>query len=111
VLIVRILAVQQYAKLKLTSELIGDISGLDGSQNYNIFSLMIYIQGLDFVITEAKKRGLYLILSMVNNWNAFGGKKQYVQWARDKGQYLGSDDDFFTSSITQGFYMNHVKVS
>jgi mannan endo-1,4-beta-mannosidase len=48
---------------------------------------------------------------MVNNWNAFGGKKQYVQWARDKGQYLGSDDDFFTSSITQGFYMNHVKVS
>ena len=72
--------------------------------------LSIYVKGLDYVIVEAKKRGLYLILSLVNNWDAFGGKKQYVQWARDKGHYLGSDDDFFTSSITQRFYMNHVNV-
>uniref|UniRef100_A0ACD5ZJL4 Uncharacterized protein n=1 Tax=Avena sativa TaxID=4498 RepID=A0ACD5ZJL4_AVESA len=66
-------------------------------------------KGLDFVIAEAKKRGLYLILSLVNNWEAYGGKKQYVQWARNQGHYLGSDDDFFTSSITQRFYMNHVR--
>ncbi|CAM0943915.1 unnamed protein product [Alopecurus aequalis] len=65
--------------------------------------------GLDFVIAEAKKRGIYLILSLVNNWNAFGGKNQYVQWARDEGHYLGSDDDFITDGLTQRFYMNHIK--
>uniref|UniRef100_A0A0E0CRX5 mannan endo-1,4-beta-mannosidase n=1 Tax=Oryza meridionalis TaxID=40149 RepID=A0A0E0CRX5_9ORYZ len=63
--------------------------------------------GLDFVIAEAKKRGLYLILSLVNNWDGFGGKKQYVQWARDQGHNLGSDDDFFRSDVTKQFYKNH----
>ncbi|KAM0903819.1 hypothetical protein ACQ4PT_018422 [Festuca glaucescens] len=65
--------------------------------------------GLDFVIAEAKKRGVYLILSLVNNWSDFGGKNQYVQWAREQGHYLGSDEDFFTDSLTQRFYMNHIK--
>ncbi|KAM0860991.1 hypothetical protein ACQ4PT_046184 [Festuca glaucescens] len=65
--------------------------------------------GLDFVIAEAKKRRLYLILGMVNNWAPFGGKKQYVQWARDKGHYMGSDDDFFSSDVTQSFYKSHIK--
>jgi mannan endo-1,4-beta-mannosidase len=62
------------------------------------------------VIAEAKKRGVYLILSLVNNWSDFGGKNQYVQWARDQGHYLGSDEDFFTDGLTQRFYMNHIKV-
>ncbi|XP_062221352.1 putative mannan endo-1,4-beta-mannosidase 9 [Phragmites australis] len=65
--------------------------------------------GLDYVIAEAKERGIYLILSLVNNWDGYGGKKQYVQWARDQGHYMGSDDDFFTSSVTKDFYKNHVK--
>ncbi|TVU28643.1 hypothetical protein EJB05_20168 [Eragrostis curvula] len=65
--------------------------------------------GLDFVIAEAKKRGVYLILSLVNNWDGYGGKKQYMQWARDKGHAMGSDDDFFTNSVTKQFYKNHVK--
>ena len=68
------------------------------------------MQGLDFVIAEAKKRGIYLILSLVNNMDGFGGKKQYVQWARDRGHYLGSDDDFFSDALTQQFYKNHIKV-
>ncbi|KAF7086178.1 hypothetical protein CFC21_089504 [Triticum aestivum] len=65
--------------------------------------------GLDFVIAEAKKRGLYLILSLANNWGDFGGRRQYVQWAKDQGHNLGSDDDFFTDRHTQRFYMNHIK--
>ncbi|KAI4965075.1 hypothetical protein ZWY2020_057523 [Hordeum vulgare] len=65
--------------------------------------------GLDFVIAEAKKRGIYLILSLVNNMDNFGGKKQYVQWARDRGHYLRSDDDFFSDAVTQKFYKNHIK--
>ncbi|KAL6912074.1 hypothetical protein ACP4OV_000879 [Aristida adscensionis] len=65
--------------------------------------------GLDYVIAEARKQKIYLILSLVNNWDGYGGKKQYVQWAREQGHSMGSDDDFFTSSVTKNFYKNHVK--
>jgi len=47
----------------------------------------------------------------VNNYENFGGKKQYVNWARSHGQYLTSDDDFFRSPVVKGYYMNHVRVS
>ncbi|TMW85943.1 hypothetical protein EJD97_022208 [Solanum chilense] len=67
-------------------------------------------QGLDFVISEAKKYGIHLIMSLVNNWDAFGGKKQYVEWAVQRGQKLTSDDDFFTNPMVKGFYKNNVKV-
>ncbi|XP_014519464.1 mannan endo-1,4-beta-mannosidase 7 [Vigna radiata var. radiata] len=65
--------------------------------------------GLDFVISEARKYGIKLILSLVNNYENFGGKKQYVNWARSHGQYLTSDDDFFRSPVVKGYYMNHVR--
>ncbi|KAL7135447.1 hypothetical protein ABFS83_11G097000 [Erythranthe nasuta] len=66
-------------------------------------------KGLDFVVSEAKKHGIYLILSLVNNWEGYGGKKQYVQWARDQGQNLNNEDDFFTNPIVKGYYKNYVK--
>ncbi|KAJ1254442.1 hypothetical protein BS78_K053000 [Paspalum vaginatum] len=66
-------------------------------------------RGLDYVIAEAKKHGVHLILSLVNNWDGYGGKKKYVQWAREQGHYLSSDDDFFTNSVAKAFYKNHVK--
>ncbi|KAL2348550.1 hypothetical protein Fmac_002550 [Flemingia macrophylla] len=65
--------------------------------------------GLDFVVSEARKYGIKLILSLVNNYENFGGKKQYVNWARSHGQYLSSDDDFFRSHVVKGYYMNHVR--
>ncbi|KHN36084.1 mannan endo-1,4-beta-mannosidase 7-like [Glycine soja] len=65
--------------------------------------------GLDFVVSEARKYGIKLILSLVNNYENFGGKKQYVNWARSHGQYLTSDDDFFRSPVVKGYYMNHVR--
>ncbi|KAK4490420.1 hypothetical protein RD792_001097 [Penstemon davidsonii] len=65
--------------------------------------------GLDFVVSEANKYGIYLILSLVNNWEGFGGKRQYVQWGRDQGQYLNNDDDFFTNSVIKGYYKDHIK--
>ncbi|KAM3224612.1 hypothetical protein ACQJBY_057784 [Aegilops geniculata] len=73
-----------------------------------VYSEDVFV-GLDFVIAEAKKRGLYLILSLVNNWGDFGGKKQYVQWAKEQGHNLGPDDDFFRDALTQQLYKNHVK--
>lgn len=66
-------------------------------------------KGLDFVISEARKNGVYLILSLANNWKDFGGRNQYVQWARKSGQYLSNDDEFFTNSVTKGYYKNHIK--
>lgn len=66
-------------------------------------------QGLDFVISEAKKYGIKLVLSLVNNYDSFGGKKQYVNWARSEGQSVSSDDDFFTNSVVKSYYKNHIK--
>ncbi|GMP44930.1 hypothetical protein CsSME_00013653 [Camellia sinensis var. sinensis] len=74
-----------------------------GSYNEQTF------QGLDFVVSEAKRYGIKLILSLVDNYENFGGKKQYVDWARSQGQNLASDDDFFTNSVVKGYYKNHIK--
>ncbi|KAB2004457.1 hypothetical protein ES319_D11G199700v1 [Gossypium barbadense] len=74
-----------------------------GSYNEQMF------KGLDFVIAEARKYRIKLILSLANNYESFGGKKQYVNWARSQGQYLTSDDDFFRNPVVKGYYKNHVK--
>ncbi|KAK2660564.1 hypothetical protein Ddye_007097 [Dipteronia dyeriana] len=74
-----------------------------GSYNEQMF------QGLDFVISEAKKNGIMLVLSLVNNYDQFGGKKQYVNWARNQGQSISSDDEFFTNSVVKEYYKNHIK--
>lgn len=63
------------------------------------------------MVAEAGKHGIKLILSLVNNYESFGGKKQYVNWARSHGQYLTSDDDFFRNSVVKTYYKNHVSVS
>lgn len=68
-------------------------------------------QGLDFVIAEAKRHGIYLLLCLTNNFDDFGGKRQYVQWANaaSGAGNLTSADDFFNSTITKDYYKNHVK--
>lgn len=66
-------------------------------------------QGMDFVVAEARRFGIKLIMSLVNNYENFGGKKQYVNWARSRGQYLNSDDDFFRNPVVKGFYKNHIR--
>lgn len=70
-----------------------------------------FLKGLDFVIAEARRYGIKLILSLANNYDSFGGKKQYVNWARNQGQYLTSDDDFFRNPVVKGYYKNHIKVN
>nr|AGG82699.1 endo-1,4-beta-mannosidase [Morus alba var. multicaulis] len=74
-----------------------------GSYNEKVF------QGLDFVVSEARKYGIKLVLSFVNNYENFGGKKQYVEWARNQGQSISSDDDFFSNPVVKQFYKNHIK--
>lgn len=72
--------------------------------------VLLLLQGLDFVVAEARRHGIYLLLCLANNFHDFGGKRQYVQWARDAGHRLATDDDFFNSTVVKGYYKNHVKV-
>ncbi|KAK7397046.1 hypothetical protein VNO78_18213 [Psophocarpus tetragonolobus] len=66
-------------------------------------------RGLDFVVSEAGKYGVRLILSLVNNWKDFGGKNQYVEWVKEHGLYVNSEDDFFTHPLAKQHYKNHIK--
>ncbi|XP_074284370.1 mannan endo-1,4-beta-mannosidase 6-like [Silene latifolia] len=66
-------------------------------------------QALDFVVSEAKKNKIRVILSLVNNWSDYGGKQQYVKWGKDDGCNVTSDDDFFTDPTLRTYYKNHVK--
>ncbi|KFK24691.1 hypothetical protein AALP_AA8G012100 [Arabis alpina] len=67
-------------------------------------------KALDFVVSEARKYKIRLILSLVNNWNDFGGKAQYVKWGNASGLNLTSDDDFFTNPTLINYYKSHVRV-
>ena len=69
------------------------------------------MKALDFVVSEANKYGLRLILSLENNYVNFGGKYQYVQWDRYARQNLHSEDDFFTNPTVKSYYKNHIKVT
>lgn len=67
------------------------------------------LQGLDFVISEAKRYKIRLILSLSNNWEGYGGKAQYVKWGRSAGLNLTSDDDFFSDPTLKGYFKYHIK--
>ncbi|KAK2364922.1 mannan endo-1,4-beta-mannosidase [Trifolium repens] len=73
-----------------------------GSYDEDVF------KGLDFVISEAGKNGVQLILSLVNNWNDYGGKSQYVKWAKERGESVNNDDDFFLHPVVKQYYKNHI---
>ncbi|KAF8025444.1 hypothetical protein BT93_F2317 [Corymbia citriodora subsp. variegata] len=66
-------------------------------------------QALDFVISEARRYGVRLILSLSNNYHDFGGRPQYVQWARNAGVAINNDDDFYTNAVVKGYYKNNVQ--
>ncbi|KFK35900.1 hypothetical protein AALP_AA4G051000 [Arabis alpina] len=62
-------------------------------------------KALDHVIAEARKHDIRLLLSLVNNLQAYGGKSQYVKWAWQEGVGLSSSNDsfFFDPSIRKYF--------
>ncbi|XVF26165.1 hypothetical protein REPUB_Repub13aG0275800 [Reevesia pubescens] len=67
-------------------------------------------KGLDYVIVEARKHGIRLILSLVNNLNNFGGKTQYVRWAQEAGINVSSSaDSFFSHPIIKDYYKTYIK--
>ncbi|KAL6774552.1 hypothetical protein ACKKBG_A25440 [Auxenochlorella protothecoides x Auxenochlorella symbiontica] len=93
-------------------------------------------QALDLVIAEAEKKGLRVILSLVDNWKYEGGVDEFVDWAktvpaRDKKYPVatGGDGDvndmewsedrkqyealrkvlFFTDAGVKTLYRNHIR--
>uniref|UniRef100_A0A804PQP0 mannan endo-1,4-beta-mannosidase n=1 Tax=Zea mays TaxID=4577 RepID=A0A804PQP0_MAIZE len=74
-------------------------------------------KALDFVVSEARKYRIRLILSLINNWDSYGGKAQYVKWAGDDAAADGGrlnitasvDDDFFSDQTVKVYFKNHVK--
>jgi endo-1,4-beta-mannosidase len=70
----------------------------------------MFCQALDFVISEAQKNGIRLILSLSNNWDAFGGKSQYLKWGNSAGLDLSSEDAFFSHATLKAYFKNHIKV-
>lgn len=62
------------------------------------------------MISEAKNHSIRLILSLVNNFDDFGGIAQYVKWGRDAGAVFDSKDDFYKNEFVKQYYKNHIKV-
>lgn len=66
-------------------------------------------QALDYAIYQAEQNGVRLLLTLVNNWEDYGGKPQYVAWAKAAGENVSDADDFFRNSKCREYYKNHVK--
>ncbi|XP_010922771.1 mannan endo-1,4-beta-mannosidase 8 isoform X1 [Elaeis guineensis] len=66
-------------------------------------------KALDFVVSEARRHKIRLILSFCNNWEEYGGKAQYVKWGKAAGLNLTCDDDFFSDQTIKSYYKAFVK--
>lgn len=51
------------------------------------------LRAMDAAVASAGAAGLRLTLVLVNYWPDYGGAPQYVQWARDNGEAVGSSVD------------------
>ncbi|KAI4968368.1 hypothetical protein ZWY2020_058023 [Hordeum vulgare] len=71
-------------------------------------SNLIY-KALDFVVSEAKRYKMRLILSLCNNWEDYEGKARYVRWGKEAGVDLTSNDDFFSDPTLKGYYKAFVE--
>ena len=68
------------------------------------------LQRLDYVIAQAGRLGLKLVIPFVNNWNDFGGMDQYVRW-RDLSTPDGQTwfhDSFYTDPVIKQWYKNWI---
>jgi mannan endo-1,4-beta-mannosidase len=60
-------------------------------------------EALDYVISEADKHGLKVIIPFVNYWEAYGGMLQYARWAGGN-----SREYFYTEMATRQMYKDYV---
>lgn len=61
------------------------------------------LQRLDYVVSAAEKRGIKLLIPLVNNWDDYGGMNAYVK------AYGGSKTEWYTNSKIQSVYQAYIK--
>jgi mannan endo-1,4-beta-mannosidase len=79
------------------------------------------LDGLDFVVSEMSKRGIYAVLYLTNNWEWSGGMSQYLEW-NGKGaipvpaippntwpQFMSYTEQFHSCEPCMEALENHVK--
>jgi len=64
------------------------------------------LQGLDFVLHEASKRGLKIILALADNWYPVGGVDSYVAFSETATKHT----DFFTDTRAIELFLDTHKV-
>jgi|GEM_PF-929875 len=85
------------------AEKIGDSAIQVGPNAYDEQSLI----GMDWVLALAARYNIQLILTLGNNWNEYGGTKQYVTWAGIANPKEG-DSRFFTDERVIELYQSYI---
>ena len=79
--------------------------------------------GLDFLLAEMGKRGMYAVVCLNNFWSWSGGMSQYLSWASqdripypppaeggDWGRFQQFSSQFFSNTKAQKLFKQHLKV-
>ncbi len=61
------------------------------------------LQRLDYVVSAAAKRGVYLIINFVNNWGDYGGMPAYAK------AFGGTKEGWYTNTKAQAQYRAYVQ--
>ncbi|HYX31665.1 MAG TPA: cellulase family glycosylhydrolase [Oligoflexus sp.] len=61
-------------------------------------------RNLDYAVHKAGQLGIRLILTFVNNWDAFGGMNAYIRWSPTARTH----DDFYSDPETKAIYRDYV---
>jgi mannan endo-1,4-beta-mannosidase len=65
------------------------------------------LRGLDQAVFEAKRRGIRVIIPLVNNWGEYGGLPAYAAWAAKASGGPVGHDDFFTSPLMKQWWKDY----
>ena len=63
------------------------------------------LQKLDYVIAQAEKHNIKVILTLTNYWDAFGGMGQYCLWA---GKNKSDVEDFYSDETIKGWFKDYI---
>ena len=79
----------------------------------------VLLEGLDFLLTEMRKRGMYAVIYLTNSWDWSGGFGFYLKAtghgdspdAHDSGwgDYVEYVKEFFQDKKAQNLYQNHIR--
>ena len=58
------------------------------------------LEGMDFVLDQARRRGLKIIWALADNWYPVGGVMQYVEWSATASRH----QDFFTDESAMAIF-------